>query len=34
MTFSALSFDRADEAVAERTITACLRLAEAFAVRA
>jgi arginase len=31
MTFSALSFDRADEADAERTIAACLRLAEAFA---
>jgi arginase len=37
MTFSALSFDRADDHAkneeAERTIAACLRLAEAFAVR-
>jgi arginase len=36
MTFSALSFDRDDGATgkeAERTIAACLRLAEAFAVR-
>jgi arginase len=31
MTFSALSFDRAAEADAERTVAACLRLAEAFA---
>jgi arginase len=33
MTFSALSFDRADEEEAERTIATCLRLIEAFAVR-
>jgi arginase len=32
MTFSALSFDGAGEAAAERTIAACLRLVEAFAV--
>lgn len=32
MTFSALSFDGADDLKAERTIAACLRLAEAFAV--
>jgi arginase len=32
MTLSALSFDRANEEEAERTIAACLRLAEAFAV--
>jgi arginase len=32
MTFSALSFDRANDEEAERTIAACLRLAEAFAV--
>jgi arginase len=31
MTFSALSFDRVAEADAERTVAACLRLAEAFA---
>ncbi|MEA2603320.1 MAG: arginase [Acidobacteriota bacterium] len=31
MTFSALSFDRADEEEAERTIGACLRLVEVFA---
>lgn len=33
MTFSALSFDGAGDEEAERTIAACLRLAEAFAVR-
>jgi len=33
MTFSALSFDCATAEEAERTIAACLRLAEAFAVR-
>ena len=32
MTFSALSFDRADEEEAERTLAACLRLVGAFAV--
>jgi arginase len=32
MTFSALSFDRADADEAERTLAACLRLVEAFAV--
>ncbi len=31
MTFSALSFDRANEDEAERTLASCLRLVEAFA---
>lgn len=34
MTFSALSFDRAGDEEAERTLAACLRLAEAFARKA
>ncbi len=33
MTFSALSFDRATDEEAERTLATCLRLVEAFAVR-